>query len=174
MDRMWSPWRSQYLHDAEQEHRPDGEGSVFSRIAAAPERDSEHLVLWRGEYLFVVMNLYPYNNGHLLLVPYRAVTDYEALTTAEQAELAALIGRAMGWLRQTLAPHGFNVGLNQGAASGAGIPDHLHVHLVPRWRGDTNFMPVTADVRVVPEALRDTYQKLRAAIEDDTSGAPAP
>ncbi len=171
---MWSPWRSQYLRDFEQTHRPDGDGSVFSQIADAPERDEEHLVLWRGDGLFVVMNLYPYNNGHLLLVPYRPVTDYEALTTAEQTELAALIGRAMGWLRLALRPDGFNVGMNQGAASGAGIPDHLHLHIVPRWRGDTNFMPVTADVRVVPEALRETYRKLRDAVEADTSDASAP
>ena len=170
MDRMWSPWRSQYLHDAEQTHRPDGEGSVFSRIAATPERDAEHLVVWRGDELFVVMNLYPYNNGHLLLVPYRPVTTYEALTVAEQTELAQLIGRAMGWLRQALAPDGFNVGLNEGAAGGAGIPDHLHLHIVPRWSGDTNFMPVTADVRVVPEALRETYRKLRAAVEAGPAG----
>ena len=174
MDRMWSPWRSQYLHDAEQAHRPEGEGSVFARIAATPERDDEHLVLWRGEELFVVMNLHPYNNGHILLVPYRAVADYEALTATEQAELAALIGRAMGWLRRTLAPEGFNVGMNQGVAGGAGIPDHLHLHIVPRWSGDTNFMSVTADVRVVPEALRETYRKLRAVIEADTIDAPTP
>ena len=174
MDRMWSPWRSQHLADFEKEHRPGGEGTVFSRIAAEPERDAEHFVLWRGDSLFVVMNLYPYNNGHLLLVPYRPVTDYEALTTAEQTELAALIGRAMGWLRRALDPDGFNVGMNQGSAGGAGIPDHLHLHVVPRWRGDTNFMPVTGEVNLLPEALHETYGKLRDAIAADTPTAPAP
>lgn len=173
MDQMWSPWRSQHLTDFEQERVPDGSGSVFARIAAAPERDAEHLVLWRGDGLFVVMNLYPYNNGHLLLVPYRQISDYEDLTAAEQAELAALIGRAMGWLKRALKPDGFNVGINQGSASGAGIPDHLHLHLVPRWRGDTNFMPVTGNVKVIPEALHDTYHKLLAAITDTSTASDA-
>lgn len=167
MERMWSPWRSQPLSDFEQEHVPDGEGSVFTRIAATPEHDAEHFVLWRGDGLFVVMNLYPYNNGHLLIVPYRQITDYEALTAAERTELAALIGRAMSWLKQALQPDGFNVGINQGGASGAGIPDHLHLHVVPRWEGDTNFMPVTGEVKVIPEGLRDTYQKLLAAVAED-------
>lgn len=165
MERLWSPWRSQHLDDFEQAHRPEGAGTVFERIAAEPTRDAEHFVLWRGGHLFVVMNLYPYNNGHLLLVPYRPVTDYTALTPAEQAELTSLIGRTIGWLRAALRPDGFNVGMNQGEAGGAGIPDHLHVHVVPRWRGDTNFMPVTGEVKVLPEALRTTYRKLRAAVE---------
>jgi ATP adenylyltransferase len=163
MDRMWSPWRSQHLATFEQQHLPDGEGSVFSRIAAA-EDDAEHFVVWRGEHVFVVMNLYPYNNGHLLLVPYRQVADYRALTPDEQAEIAALIDRVMGWLDAALSPDGYNVGMNQGRAGGAGIPDHLHLHVVPRWRGDTNFMPVTAETKVIPEGLRETYQKLRAAV----------
>lgn len=165
MERLWSPWRSQHLDDFEQTHRPEGAGTVFERIAAEPARDAEHFVLWRGDHLFVVMNLYPYNNGHLLLVPYRPVTDYTALTPDEQAELTSLIGRTIAWLRAALRPDGFNVGMNQGEAGGAGIPDHLHVHVVPRWRGDTNFMPVTGEVKVLPEALRTTYQKLRAAVE---------
>jgi ATP adenylyltransferase len=110
------------------------------------------------------MNLYPYNNGHLLLVPYRPVPDYTELTDGERAELAALIGRAIGWLRAALRPDGFNVGMNQGEAGGAGIPDHLHVHVVPRWRADTNFMPVTAEAKVIPEALRATYEKLLDAV----------
>ena len=170
MDRMWSPWRSQHLTDFERAHRPEGEGSVFARIAADPERDAEHFVVWRGERVFVVMNLYPYNNGHLLLVPYRQVADYQALTEEEQAEIAALIGRAMDWLDTALRPDGYNVGMNQGHAGGAGIPDHLHFHVVPRWRGDTNFMPVTGETKVIPEGLRETYQKLRNAV----AAGPAP
>lgn len=164
MDRLWSPWRSQHLDDFEQAHRPGGHGTVFERIAADPARDAEHFVVWRGERVYAVMNLYPYNNGHLLLVPYRPVTDYTDLTDGEQAELTALIGRAIGWLKAALRPDGFNVGMNQGEAGGAGIPDHLHVHVVPRWRGDTNFMPVTAEAKVIPEGLRATYQKLRDAV----------
>ncbi len=165
MDRLWSPWRSRHLSDFERAHQPDGDGTVFEQIAAADD-DAAHFVVWRGTHLFVVMNLYPYNNGHLLLVPYRPVTDYTDLTGDERSELTDLIGRAIDWLKAALEPDGFNGGMNQGEAGGAGIPDHLHVHVVPRWRGDTNFMPVTADTKVIPEAMRETYQKLRAAVED--------
>lgn len=164
MDRMWSPWRSQHVADFDARHRPAGEGSVFSRIAAQPDRDEEHFVLWRGETAFVVLNLYPYNNGHLLIVPYREVEAYTDLSADEQAEIAALIGRCMGWLSEALRPAGFNVGINQGEAAGAGIPEHLHVHVIPRWRADTNFMPVVGAVKVLPEGLETTYAKLRAAV----------
>ena len=165
MDRMWSPWRSQHIATFKQDHTPDGEGSVFARIAAEPsEHDADHFVLWRGERVFVVMNLYPYNNGHLLLVPFRQVADYRVLTAAEQREIATLTDRALGWLDAALQPDGYNVGMNQGLAGGAGIPDHIHVHIVPRWRGDTNFMPVTGETKVIPEGLRETYEKLREAV----------
>jgi ATP adenylyltransferase len=167
MDRMWSPWRSEHVEGFERRHRAPGEGSVFTRLAADPERDDEHLVVWRGETVFAVMNLYPYNNGHLLLVPYREVSRYSDLTPAERAELAEAIDRSMRWLRTALRPEGFNVGINEGEAGGAGIPEHLHVHVVPRWRGDTNFMPVTADVKLVPEAMQRTFERLRAAIRED-------
>ncbi len=170
MDRMWSPWRSRHLTDFEQEHQPDGgasdgDASVFSRIAAEPDRDDEHLVLWRGEGVFALMNLYPYNNGHLLVVPYREVSDYEDLTPAERHELADTVGRCVRWLRAALSPDGFNVGMNLGEAAGAGIPRHLHAHVVPRWSGDTNFMPTVAEVKLIPEAMRETYLKLRRAVE---------
>lgn len=164
MERLWSPWRSRSLSDFERAHQPDGEGTLFEQIAASDD-DAAHFVVWRGEHLFVVMNLYPYNNGHLLIVPYRPVTDFTALNDDECTELTALIARAITWLKAALQPDGFNVGMNQGEAGGAGIPDHLHVHVVPRWTGDTNFMPVTADVKVIPEAMRETYQKLREAVE---------
>lgn len=176
MDRMWSPWRSQHIDAFKQSHTPDGEGSVFARIAAEPpERDADHFVLWRGEHVFAVMNLYPYNNGHILLVPYREVADYRALTADEQHEIATLTDRALSWLDAALQPDGYNVGMNQGLAGGAGIPDHIHVHIVPRWRGDTNFMPVTAETKVIPEGLRETYDKLCEAVaaQHDTPDAPA-
>jgi len=165
MDRLWSPWRSGHIADFDRRHRPPGDGSIFSRLAANPEGDEEAFVLWRGERVFVVMNLYPYNNGHLLVVPYREVERYTDLTLEEQTEIASTIDRTMRWLRTALRPEGFNVGMNEGEAGGAGIPEHLHVHVVPRWRGDTNFMPVTADVKLVPESMAETYQKLRAAID---------
>lgn len=167
MQHLWSPWRAQHIATFNQSHTPaDGPGSLFSRMAAE-DRDAENLIVWRGERVFVVMNLYPYNNGHLLIVPYRCVADFEALTAEEQAEMAHTVARCMGWLRTALQPEGFNVGLNQGVAGGAGIPEHVHLHVVPRWAGDTNFMPTLADVKVVPEAMQATYARLRHAVTAD-------
>jgi ATP adenylyltransferase len=161
---MWSPWRSEYVSDAADRTPSDGR-SLFTRLEEADD-DEETLILWRGEEVFVVMNRYPYSNGHLLVVPYREVEAYDALTAGEQQAIAAAIDRCITWLRRALDPHGFNVGMNLGAAAGAGIPEHLHVHVVPRWSGDTNFMSTTAETRVLPEDLRTTYRKLRRAQGD--------
>lgn len=162
---MWSPWRSQLLESEDSARNGDEDGpSVFARLAAE-NKDEENLILWRGRYVFVIMNAYPYNNGHLLIVPFREIARFEALTQDEQAEITHVTGRCIGWLRTALAPDGFNVGMNIGKAAGAGIPCHLHVHVVPRWSGDTNFMPVLGDVKVIPEAMRDTYRKLQLAIQ---------
>lgn len=139
--------------------------SIFGRIAEADD-DEANFVLWRGETAFVVMNLYPYNNGHLLIVPFRRVEDYDALTDEEQIEIARLTDRCIRWLRAAVRPDGFNVGMNLGRAAGAGVPEHLHVHVVPRWSGDTNFMPTVADTKIIPEAMEDTYRKLRAAVKE--------
>ncbi len=160
---MWSPWRSRHI---ESTSRRTGEerATLFLRIAEAND-DEANLVLYRGETAFVVMNLYPYNNGHLLIVPFRQVDTYEALTGEEQVEIAHLTERCIRWLRHALQPNGFNVGMNIGLAAGAGVPEHLHVHVVPRWRADTNFMATTADVKVIPEAMQDTYRKLLEAVE---------
>ena len=114
--------------------------------------------------MFVIMNLHPYNNGHLMIIPYREVSSYEDLSPEEQVELAASIERCIRWLKHALQPEGFNVGMNLGKAAGAGIPRHLHMHVVPRWSGDTNFMPTVAEMKVVPEALVDTYKKLLSTI----------
>ena len=172
MDPHFSPWRGAHVARAADAQRAGGDAggppdapSVFARIAAEPDRDREHLVVWRGPTCFAVLNRYPYTNGHLLLLPYREVADYDALTPEERHELADLTARAVGWLRVALAPDGFNVGMNLGAAGGAGIPRHLHVHVVPRWAGDTNFMPVVGGAKVIPEALDVTWAQLRAAVE---------
>ena len=165
MERMWSPWRSKHIERmAEPSSGASEPGSVFTRMVAQ-DRDADNLILWRGPSVFVVMNLYPYNNGHLMIVPYREVARYEDLTAEEQVDMAHTLARCLRWLRQALSPEGFNVGLNLGLAAGAGIPEHVHMHVVPRWRADTNFMPTIAEVKVVPEALEETYRKLRAAIE---------
>lgn len=165
MDRMWSPWRSEYVSGAAGHDPPDG-ASLFTQLLNE-DNDRENLILWRGEHVFVVMNRYPYNNGHLLILPNREVSQYAELTTEEQQALATTIDRCLRWLRETMSPEGFNVGMNLGAASGAGIPEHLHMHVVPRWEGDTNFMTTTTETRVLPEDLQTTYDKLRTAVEAD-------
>ena len=165
MERMWSPWRSEHIERVTEPNAQPSDGpSIFSRLAQE-EQDEQNLILWRGRHTFVIMNRYPYNNGHLMIVPFREVEAYDALTPAEQTEVAHVIGRCLGWLRRTLNPEGFNVGMNIGQAGGAGIPHHLHLHVVPRWQGDTNFMPVVASVKVIPEALDATYAKLRRVID---------
>ncbi len=165
MDRIWSPWRSQHIERIAAE--PDEYGKdLFEGIGADPKRDDENFVLWRGENVFVVMNLFPYNNGHLLIVPYRPVADYSGLTSEERAELAETIDRCIRWLNHSLQPDGFNVGMNIGKAAGAGIPDHLHAHVVPRWTGDTSFMASVSDLRVIPESMEDTFGRLKLAVEE--------
>ncbi len=170
MERMWSPWRSRHIERAHASAEDEG-GSLFARLLAE-EQDEKNYILWRGPHVFVIMNLYPYNNGHIMIVPNRVVATYEALTVDEQVEMARVLDRCIRWLRHALRPEGFNVGMNLGLAGGAGIPDHLHMHVVPRWRGDTNFMPTIGDIKVVPEALENTYHKLRQAIRDVDAHPP--
>jgi ATP adenylyltransferase len=129
---------------------------------AAAERDREHLVLHRGARAYVLMNLYPYNPGHLMVAPYVHGGDLPELAAADASELFALVQRAMRVVRDVYRPDGFNVGMNLGQSAGAGVPDHLHVHVVPRWHGDTNFMPVVGATKVLPESLEQTYDRLRA------------
>ena len=164
MDYMWSPWRSQHISERRPKKEEASDESVFSRLVRE-DNDEENLILWRGQWVFVIMNLYPYNNGHLMIVPYREVANYEDLTVEEQVEVARTIESCIKWLNYALRPEGFNVGMNLGKAGGAGIPRHLHVHIVPRWNGDTNFMTAVGEVKVLPEALEDTYKKIQAAIE---------
>jgi len=164
MERLWAPWRLAYVTSASGP-APD---CIFCSISDPARAD---LIVARGRVSFVILNLYPYNNGHLMVVPNRHVPNLASLTDAEQAELMQLVRRAEIALTEAYAPHGLNVGINLGKSAGAGVADHLHVHLVPRWNGDTNFMTVVGDVRVVPEALDATKAKLvpifqRLAAED--------
>lgn len=161
---MWSPWRSEHVGSWEERSRREGADELFERLGRETDRDEENFVLYRGETAYVVMNLYPYNNGHLMIVPLRRVESWEELTADERNEMSDILSRSMGWIRGALSPEGFNVGMNIGTGSGAGIPKHLHVHVVPRWSGDTNFMPVTAQTKVIPEGIRTTYQRLREQI----------
>ena len=152
----------QYIETARDELEDDG-GCVF---CAVPAREPER-VLARGELAYVVLNKFPYNPGHLLIVPRRHTGDVEHLSLEESAAMQALLQRSVRALREESAPHGFNIGMNLGSTSGAGIPDHLHWHVVPRWSGDTNFMPVVGEVRVLPELLTDTASKLAPRFADD-------
>jgi len=152
----------QYIAAARDDELDAGDGCVFCSV---PEREPER-VLARGDLAYVVLNKFPYNPGHLLIVPNRHTGDVEALTAEENAELQSMLQRSVRALREEAEPHGFNVGMNLGSISGAGIPGHLHWHVVPRWSGDTNFMPVVGEVRVLPELLADTARRLAPRFAD--------
>ena len=157
--RIWAPWRLAYVKDAAK----DNEEECIFCAKPAGDDDEANLIVHRGERCFVILNLYPYTNGHLMVAPLRHVGDFVDLTDDEAAELHALTRTAVAGLRRAFAPHGFNVGWNLGRAAGAGVVDHVHQHVVPRWGGDTNFMPVLADVKVIPEHLTDTRRRLAEA-----------
>lgn len=157
MERLWSPWRNAYVSGEAKE------GCVF--CSAQVREDAAALILYRGRTGFVILNLYPYNNGHLMVVPYRHVATLAAATPDELSELMDLTRRAEIALSEAYRPQGLNVGINLGRPAGAGVVDHLHVHLVPRWTGDTNFMSVIGEVRVLPEDLEQTAKRLRPIFE---------
>ena len=160
MERLWAPWRLAYLTGA---GGGDGGGCIF--CGARDEDPPSPLVVHRGRRCYVILNKYPYSNGHLLVVPQRHVATLAGLDAAELGELAVLMQAAEQVLTAAYSPHGLNVGVNVGRAAGAGAPDHLHVHLVPRWDGDTSFMTVVAETRVVPEELDATARRLRPLFE---------
>jgi ATP adenylyltransferase len=136
-------------------------------IAQDSAADAKNYVLHRGKNAFVVLNLYPYNNGHLMVVPYEHVSTLDDLAPVVQSDMMYLVSHSVALLRRVMEPAGFNIGINLGKAAGAGIDAHIHIHVVPRWFGDTNFMPVIAKTRVIPEWLDETYQKLKAEIDAD-------
>jgi ATP adenylyltransferase len=158
-ERLWTPHRLTYIREGGGESA--GQPCPFCRIQSGPDADG--LVVARGELGYVVLNLYPYNPGHLMVCPYRHVPLYSDLTTAEVAEVGAFTQQAMAVLTAVSGAQGFNVGMNQGSVGGAGIAEHLHQHIVPRWGGDTNFMPVVGHVKVLPQLLGDTRDLLAAA-----------
>ena len=163
MDRLWAPWRMTYIL-AEADKR-DRSGCIFCDLPAAGiETRRENLILSSGERIFVIMNRYPYNNAHLMVVPRRHVSDPADLPELEYRLLAELLRRTSSALRSAVRPHGINLGMNLGRTAGAGIDEHCHFHLVPRWDGDTNFMPVVAGVKVISEGLLETYDRLLPTI----------
>jgi ATP adenylyltransferase len=158
-DRLWAPWRMAYIDSAKDE--PSDGGECF--LCAKPhEGDDEHaLILARAGMAYVVLNAYPYNPGHVLVAPFRHVGDLEALTDEELLDSSHLLQATVSVLKEAMQPDGFNAGLNLGRVAGAGVPGHVHWHVVPRWNGDTNFMAVVGEVRVLPESLEQTYAKLK-------------
>lgn len=156
MERLWAPWRLEYIQGADEQ-----EGCIFCR--ARDGADDESLVVRRGERAFVVLNRYPYASGHLMVAPNRHESEFGELDAEEAVEIHRLAASGLGALAETMRPQGFNLGWNLGRIAGAGVVDHVHLHVVPRWAGDTNFMPVLADVKVLPEALQDTRRKLADA-----------
>ncbi len=159
MKTLWAPWRMVYLRRVDEES-----GCLFCRIQEEPP-GPDNLVVLRSERSLLMLNRYPYNSGHLMVAPHRHVADFETLTPEELLDMNRLVQRAIRALKRAFSPHAFNIGMNLGRIAGAGIDQHLHLHVVPRWQGDTNFMPVIADTKVIPEALEATYQRIREAIE---------
>jgi len=167
LEQLWAGWRHRYVTDVTEAEREepavDGGGCVFCRLAASGPPSVENGVLWRGETCFCVLNAYPYANGHVLVLPTRHVERLEELSTAESAELWATTNDAVVAITASYRPDGLNVGANLGRAAGAGIPEHVHLHVLPRWSGDTNFMTAVAGVRVMPQTLADSWAQLRPA-----------
>ena len=160
MKQLWAPWRMAYI--APQTDK--SEGCIFC-TKPAEHRDEENHILYRGKYCYMMLNLYPYNNGHLMIVPYQHVETIEKLDAETLAELMAQAQLVLKALRLAMKPDGFNMGINEGKVAGAGYDEHMHLHVVPRWNGDTNFMPMIADVKVMPEHLDQVYQELKEALE---------
>jgi ATP adenylyltransferase len=155
VERLWTPWRRAFVEGNNRET-----GCFLCTIAADPQHDRENFVLARARSAFVLLNLYPYNSGHLMVAPYQHTGDLAHLDSPVAAELIALTQRSVQALGDAYSPDGYNVGMNLGSAAGAGVPDHLHIHALPRWTGDTNFMPIVADTKVLPESLDQTYERL--------------
>jgi ATP adenylyltransferase len=155
-ERLWAPWRLEYIKSEKTDE------CIFCR-ALASDDDAGHYVVNRGEHAFVMLNAFPYTNGHVMVSPNEHVGSLEGLDTDVLTEIMTLTQRSMASIRAAYGPEGFNLGVNQGKVAGAGVEDHVHLHVVPRWAGDTNFMPVIGDVRVLPQSLEDSYKALASS-----------
>lgn len=158
MDKLWAPWRLKYIRQSKKM-----KGCLFCKVAKA-NFDKENLVVMRSKYVFSILNKFPYNNGHLMICPYRHLKNFSSLNNDEVLDLFSVLNRMQCLLKDVLSPDGFNIGMNIGRVSGAGIPNHIHIHIVPRWREDTNFMPVLFDTKIISQSLDDLYDKLYARI----------
>ncbi len=160
-DQLWAPWRMRYIKAGD---KSEGEGCIFCFKPQA-DKDKENLILFRSTHNFVIMNLYPYNNGHLMVVPYQHAPDLNSLPAETLLDFMHTTQKSVTALRECMRPDGFNLGMNLGRTAGAGIDDHVHLHIVPRWNGDTNFMPVISNVKVMPEYLSETYDRVFAEFQ---------
>jgi ATP adenylyltransferase len=156
MERLWAPWRMEYINSAR-----EGEGGCILCELPAEGDDEKNYILTRGAKAFVVLNKFPYNSGHLMIAPFRHVGEVEELEDAEALDLHHLLQKSLKALKEAMTPEGFNIGMNLGRVAGAGVPDHLHWHVVPRWSGDANFMPVIGETKVLPENLSTTYRNIK-------------
>lgn len=152
MDTVWAPWRMTYILSEKDRN------CFFCHKLREPAQDAANYVVYRGKEAFALLNIYPYNNGHLMIAPYAHVATLTALNSAQMLELFEITRRCEQVLRETMRPEGFNIGINVGKVAGAGVEDHLHIHIVPRWNGDTNYMTTIADTRVIPQQLEDAYE----------------
>jgi len=156
---LWAPWRAEYIYCAAGQDSASRRHCLFCNLLKTKD-DAKNLILYRGRRAFVVMNRFPYNNGHVMVAPKRHVATFEKLCTEEGAELFRLVQTSLGVLRRGLKPQGFNVGANLGRVAGAGVAGHVHIHIVPRWLGDVNYMPLLAETKVISEHLTETYDRL--------------
>ncbi len=161
MKHMWAAWRMKYINKSDKV-----DGCVFCNALAKTD-GPENLVLMRGKFAFVILNKFPYTSGHIMVAPLTHAATLDELDPATRAELMELVSQFSGVLRKTYRPQGFNIGINMGEAAGAGVPGHIHIHIVPRWNGDTNFMSALAEVRILPEELEQSYERIHTAWEGE-------
>lgn len=159
---LYAPWRFTYIKTTVEQERRE---CIFCEAVRKP--DDESLILYRGNHSYIIMNLYPYNTGHVMVVPYRHVPTLEDLDENEMLEIMLLVKAALKAIRRVYNPHGFNIGVNLGRVAGAGVEEHVHIHIVPRWNGDTNFMPVIAGVKVISQDVREAYKALKPAVQEE-------
>jgi ATP adenylyltransferase len=160
VDILWSPWRYDYIKSGSSEEQGRAPSCVFCALQQETGEDESRFILHRGRFNFVVLNIYPYISGHLMIIPYAHLGELDTAPKETTDELMDLTKRAQTLLRETYSPHGFNIGMNLGRAAGAGVAEHIHLHIMPRWMGDTNFMSTIGETRVIPEDLQTTYSKL--------------
>ena len=163
MQRLWAPWRMEYIAEVKD---PPGVGCIFCTLPRS-NADRENLIVWRGRRVFILLNKFPYHTGHLLVAPYTHASELDTLLPDELLDLMLGVRRATACLGRAMSPDGYNIGLNLGRTAGAGVPGHVHMHVVPRWDGDHNFMPVLAETKVMPEHLGQTYDRLAPRFRSD-------